>query len=103
MYPLPSNFPTLGRDSVLAQQRPHDLQVENKLMNREELDADLERRLISQFTLEKAPYDIPTLNAAFQTKDKYKKGHLKRVEASAKNTYNLVRDDFPNIYNAILC
>ena len=69
-----------GRDSVVAQHRPPDLQVENRLMNREELDRDLERRLNMQFTLEKKPYDLNKLKTAFQAKDKSKTGHLKRVE-----------------------
>ena len=76
----------VGRDSVVAQHRPPDLQVENRLMNREELDRDLERRLNMQFTLEKKPYDLNKLKAAFQAKDKSKTGHLKRVEVRMQCT-----------------
>ena len=75
-----------GRDSVLAQHRPPELQQagDSKLMNREELDNDLTRRLNVQFGLEKKPYDIKGLKQALLNKDKHKQGRLSRAEVNYK-------------------
>ena len=81
----------VGRDSVLAQHRPPELkQASKKMMTKEELDVDLNKRLEKQFSLEEEPYNMAALRAAFKAKDKNKTGQIPRAEVRLFIKKNLI-------------
>lgn len=73
-----------GRDSVLAQERKHEINSDAFYVTPEQRDADLISRIEKQLTSSRTPYNIEKLRNACQKKDNDKIGKVRNIEVIAK-------------------
>ncbi|CAD5122248.1 DgyrCDS10695 [Dimorphilus gyrociliatus] len=86
-----------GRDSVLAQERKHEINSDAFYVTPEQRDADLISRIEKQLTSSRIPYNIDKLKNACQKKDSDKVGKVRQTEL-----HNIFMDQNFPVYGALL-